>query len=104
MSYHDTLFALSDATRRSLLESIAQQPQSVAELAQGRPISRPAVSQHLKVLLQARLVSSTTQGTRHLYALDQSGIAALRTYLDGFWSDALTAFGAEVQRRSHTPT
>lgn len=100
MSYHSTLFALADPTRRSILEQVARQPQSVADLAAGRPISRPAVSQHLRILAEADLVSATPQGARHIYALNRAGLDALRHYLDQFWTDALGAYGAEVRRRS----
>lgn len=99
MTYIDSLSALADPTRRSLFEAVAAQPLSVSELAQGRGISRPAVSQHLKVLEQAQLVSVTPQGNRRIYALDTRGLEALRDYLDQFWTDALGAYAAEVKRR-----
>ena len=89
--------ALADATRRALLEALATQPQSVALLAQQFPISRPAVSQHLKVLQAAGLVRFTREGTRNVYEVDASGIAELRAYLDGLWSHALTELKAVAE-------
>ena len=99
MTYHSAFFALSDPSRRNLFEAIAGQSQSVVELATGRPISRPAVSQHLKVLIEAQLVTATPHGARNIYSLDQRGLSALRGYVDQFWSDALGAYGAEVRRQ-----
>lgn len=84
--------ALADPTRRSIFELLRQGPRPVSDLAARMPISRPAVSQHLKVLKDAGLVSATTQGTRHVYRLDPTGIAEIRTYLDQFWTVALTSF------------
>lgn len=98
MTYSDSIHALADPTRRSLFEAVAARPMSVGELAEGRPISRPAVSQHLKVLEQAQLVSATPQGNRRIYALDTRGLEALRSYIDQFWTDALGAYAAEVKR------
>jgi DNA-binding transcriptional ArsR family regulator len=86
------LEALADGTRRSILEQVAEQPRSVGELADGLPVSRPAVSQHLKVLTEAGLVVSTAQGTRRIYRFDPRGVLALRTYLDGFWQQSLEQF------------
>jgi DNA-binding transcriptional ArsR family regulator len=71
----------------------------VGELAIGQPVSRPAVSQHLKVLESARLVSVEPQGNRRLYSIRRDGLDDLRQYLEGFWSDALSAYGAEIARR-----
>lgn len=104
MAYHDpslhtALSALSDPTRRDLFEAVAAHPRSVAALAEDRPISRPAVSQHLKVLKEARLVKATPQGTRRIYSLDATGLQVIRNYLDQFWTDALGAYSAEVHRR-----
>lgn len=100
MSYHSALSALADPTRRALFEALAKQPASVAELAQHHPISRPAVSQHLKVLSEAGLVRVQPQGTRRIYQINRSGLDPLRQYIDGFWQDALGAYAKEVQRQS----
>jgi DNA-binding transcriptional ArsR family regulator len=86
------LEALGDATRRSIFELLAAGPRSVAEIAANLPVSRPAVSQHLKVLKAAELVSSTAVGTRRLYTLDPRGLAAIHSYFDQFWNQALAAF------------
>lgn len=72
---------------------------SVGELAAGQPVSRPAVSQHLRVLEAAKLVNVEPQGNRRLYLINREGLNELRDYLDGFWSEALSAFGAEIARR-----
>jgi DNA-binding transcriptional ArsR family regulator len=93
------LSALGDPTRREIFERIAERPQSVGELAGGLPVSRPAVSQHLKVLKDAGLVRDQPAGSRRIYQLDPAGVDALRTYLDRFWNQALTAFKATVERR-----
>jgi DNA-binding transcriptional ArsR family regulator len=90
--------ALADPTRREIFERIASRPQSVGELAGGMPVSRPAVSQHLKVLKHAGLVSDQRAGSRRIYELDQTGIDALRAYLDGFWNQALAAFKSTVEQ------
>ncbi len=74
---------------------------TVGELAAGQPVSRPAVSQHLRVLESANLVRVEPQGTRRLYLLERSGLQELRDYLDGFWSEALSAYGAEIVRRKN---
>lgn len=100
MTYESVLSALADPTRRSLFEAVARQPQSVSELARSRPVSRPAISQHLKVLSDAGLVSAEPQGTRRIYRMERQGLEALRQYLDQFWEDALVAFAAEVHRRN----
>jgi DNA-binding transcriptional ArsR family regulator len=83
---------LGDPSRRAIFELLARQPSSVGELSELLPISRPAVSQHLKVLKDGGLVVSQAVGTRRVYRLNPQGVAALRTYLDRIWSDALTAF------------
>src|SRR6185437_15283373 len=88
----DGLAALGDPTRRSIFERVAARPSAVGELARGLPVSRPAVSQHLRVLKEAGLVSETAAGTRHIYRLDPRGIAAMRDWLDAHWSAALDAF------------
>lgn len=82
--------ALADGTRRAVFEALAQQPQSVGELAANLPVSRPAVSQHLKVLQEAGLVEFTREGTRNIYQVNQDGLATLRTYLEALWNEALS--------------
>jgi DNA-binding transcriptional ArsR family regulator len=89
--------ALGEVTRRTLLEKLRHGPLAVGELAEGLPISRPAVSQHLKVLKQAHLVRDEAIGTRRYYRLDPQGFAALREYLNTFWDEALEAFQAKVE-------
>jgi DNA-binding transcriptional ArsR family regulator len=88
----ESLGALGDPTRRALFERLAGQPSAVGDLARGLPVSRPAVSQHLKVLKEAGLVREISQGTRRIYSLDPRGIAAMRTWLDSHWASALDAF------------
>ena len=83
---------LGDPSRRAIFEMLARRPSSVQELADHLPISRPAVSQHLRVLREGGLVVSTAQGTRRIYRLNPDGVTALRSWLDGVWSDALTDF------------
>jgi DNA-binding transcriptional ArsR family regulator len=90
--------ALADGTRRRVFELVAARPRSVAEIAAELPVSRPAVSQHLKVLLDAGLVAVTPAGTRRLYALDPAGLAPLRTYLEQFWTRSLADFKEAVER------
>lgn len=99
MSYVHVLTALADPTRRSILESLHDAPRTVGELAANRPVSRPAVSQHLKVLEQARLVRAKPRGNRRLYSVRRDGLEDLRGYLESFWSDVLDAYGAEIERR-----
>ncbi len=99
MTYIDTLVALADPTRRAIFESLRDRPRTVGELAAGQPVSRPAVSQHLKVLESAGLVRADPQGNRRLYSIRRDGLEELKQYLDGFWSDALSAYAAEVTRR-----
>ena len=86
------LDALGDATRRAIFERLARGPRSVAEIADGLPVSRPAVSQHLKVLREARLVRVRSEGTRNYYEVEAAGLEALRKWLDRFWDRALGAF------------
>ncbi len=88
----DAFAALSDQTRRTVFERVAAQPSAVGELARGLPVSRPAVSQHLRVLKEAGLVTETAVGTRRVYRVDPRGIAAMRDWLDAHWSRALSAF------------
>jgi DNA-binding transcriptional ArsR family regulator len=93
------LTALGDPTRRAIFERLADRPRSVGELASELPVSRPAVSQHLKVLKDAGLVVDRRAGTRRIYELDPNGVGALRGYLDQFWNKALAAYKAAVEQR-----
>jgi DNA-binding transcriptional ArsR family regulator len=90
--------ALADPTRRAIFERLRHGPLAVGELARGVPVSRPAVSQHLKVLKEAGLVSERKNGTRRLYRIEPQGIEALRAYFDEFWDAALAAFKEAVER------
>ena len=92
------LDALGDSTRRAIFERLARGPRSVAEIAEGLPVSRPAVSQHLRVLKDARLVRVRSVGTRNYYEVDTAGLEALRKYLDRFWDRALDAFKAAAEK------
>ncbi len=103
-SYANVLTALSDPTRRDVLERLRQGPRSVTALAETLPVSRPAVSQHLKVLGKAGLVTQEKAGTRHMYSVDPRGLVELRKYLDSFWSDVLLAFEAEINSRNDDTT
>ena len=91
-TYQNGFSALADPTRRQIFERLARRPRPVGELAEGLPVSRPAVSQHLKVLADAGLVVATRDGNRRLYRVDPDGVAGMRSYLDRFWTDALAAF------------
>lgn len=93
----DALGALGDPTRRAIFELLVQRPRAVGELAKELPVSRPAVSQHLKVLKEVALVTDSAEGTRRLYRVDPHGVDALRAYLDQLWDNALTAFAAAVE-------
>jgi len=88
------LGALGDPSRRAIFEQLSRRPSSVGELAAGMPVTRSAVSQHLRVLKEAGLVSETPYGTRRIYRLDPSGLGAVRDWLDEQWAQALDAFGA----------
>src|SRR5437764_8233042 len=90
--------ALTDPTRRTVFERLRSGPKPVGEIAQDLPVSRPAVSQHLKVLKDAGLVSDRSEGTRRIYYIDPKGLGAMRAWLDQFWEAALAAFAAEVER------
>jgi DNA-binding transcriptional ArsR family regulator len=91
------LDALGDGTRRSIIELLAERPHAVGELAAVLPVTRPAVSLHLKVLKDARLVRDTPVGTKRVYRLDTEGLALLRTYLDRLWAGALDRFAAAAE-------
>ena len=96
------LDALGDPTRRAICERLSRHPAAVGELAEDLPVSRPAVSQHLKVLKDAGLVTDTRHGNRRIYQLHPEGVAALRDYLDRFWGTALSRF-AEASRPREEP-
>jgi DNA-binding transcriptional ArsR family regulator len=98
MAYQNALAALSDPTRRAVFERLIDGAQPVGRIAKGMPVSRPAVSQHLKVLKEAGLVTDRAEGTRRVYSIDPKGLGALRRYLDQFWENALEAFATEVEK------
>ncbi len=98
MAYGHALTALADPTRRKIFERLRRGPLPVGELAETLPVSRPAVSQHLKVLKEAGLVSEEQDGTRRIYRIDPEGLGQLRKWLDQFWDDALDAFKAEAEK------
>ena len=94
------LDALGDSTRRAVLKRLRGGARSVGEIAEGMDVSRPAVSQHLKILKAARLVTDRAEGTRRLYAVNTRGIEVLRSWLDGFWDEVLLAFKETVERQT----
>ncbi len=101
MAYVSTaLTALADPTRRAIFEQLGDGPRSVGAIARGLPISRPAVSQHLKQLKEAGLVTDHADGTRRIYRIDPAGLGVLRQWLDRFWDDALAAFKAEADKEA----
>lgn len=100
MTYGSALMALADPTRREVFERLHKAPSSVGALAATLPISRPSVSQHLKVLKEAGLVTDEARGTRRIYRIDPHGLGALRAWLDQFWDEALESFKAEVVRQN----
>ncbi|MDB5431130.1 MAG: transcriptional regulator [Caulobacter sp.] len=89
--------ALADPTRRAVFERLERGPMAVGAIAAGLPVSRPAVSQHLKVLKAAGLVADRAEGTRRVYAIDPAGLGQMRAWLDRFWDGALAAFAAEFE-------
>ena len=91
--------ALSDPTRQQIFDRLSRGEMAVGELADRLPVSRPAVSQHLKVLKDAGLVVVRTEGTRNIYRVDPRGVAAMRDYLDRFWQRALASFKEEVEKK-----
>lgn len=99
MAYKESLAALSDPTRRAVFERIVGGPRSVGDIARGMPISRPAVSQHLKVLRDAGLVHEQRQGTQRIYSADAAALGELRRYVDEMWQTALGKFAASAGRR-----
>jgi DNA-binding transcriptional ArsR family regulator len=98
-AYGPALNALGDPTRRAIFEHLADRPAAVVELAALLPVSRPAVSQHLRVLKEAGLVQCDPAGNRRVYSLDPSGLAGLRAYLDRFWNTALHSFKQRVEQQ-----
>ncbi len=94
----DGFDALGDRTRRTIFGRLAQKPSSVGDLARDLPVSRPAVSQHLRVLKQAGLVSDRAEGTRRIYRIEPDGVRALRDQLDRYWDEALSAFKAAAEK------
>ena len=94
------LQALGDPTRREIFECLAKQPRAVIDLANALPVSRPAVSQHLRVLRDAGLVIMRQNGTRHLYQVDPRGVAMMRQYLDRMWDKALASFKAFAEGKT----
>jgi DNA-binding transcriptional ArsR family regulator len=104
MTYGKALQCLSDTTRRRVFEKLRAGPQAVGVLARGLPVSRPAVSQHLKALKEAGLVADRAEGTRRVYYIDPDGLGELRRWFDQFWDDALLSFKNEVARSNVTRT
>ena len=102
MAYQDPMDALGDRTRRAIFEMLRNGPLAVGEIADELPVSRPAVSQHLRVLKEAGLVTERRNGTRRIYRVEPDGVATLRAYFDEFWNEALAAFkeAAEDERRN----
>jgi DNA-binding transcriptional ArsR family regulator len=102
MTYQHGMDALGDPTRRAIFEQLRRGPRAVGEIAAELPVSRPAVSQHLRVLKDAGLVTERREGTRRLYRLDPDGLGELRDYFDDFWTEALAGFkaAAESERRN----
>ena len=94
----DAWTALGDPTRRAIFARLAERPRPVGELAHGLPVSRPAVSQHLRVLKEAGLVTDRSAGNRRIYRVDLDGLAALRTQLDRFWNEALANYKQLVEQ------
>ena len=98
MAYGEAIAALADPTRRTVFERLRSGPQPVVELARGLHVSRPAVSQHLRVLKEAGLVRHRQEGTRHYYSVDGDALVELREYFESFWEDALAAFKEAAEK------
>jgi len=98
MAYGEAIAALADPTRRTVFERLRGGPRPVVEIARGLPVSRPAVSQHLRVLKQAGLVREHRQGTRNFYSVDGDALAELREYFEDFWGEALAAFKEAAEK------
>ena len=103
MTYEAVLAALADPTRRAILEMLREQPLSVSEVADEMPVSRPAVSQHLRVLREANLVFERQEGTRRYYEVSPEGLEQLRRYLEQFWGDVLVSFEAKAKEAAKKP-
>lgn len=101
MTYGNALAALADPTRRAIFESLKAGPSPVGVISDHLPVSRPAVSQHLKVLKAAGLVADRAEGARRVYFIDPKGLGVLRAWLDQFWDGTLNAYAAEVDRQAH---
>jgi DNA-binding transcriptional ArsR family regulator len=99
MAYADAMAALADPTRRAVFERLRRGPRPVVEIARGLPVSRPAVSQHLRVLKEAGLVQERREGTRRFYSVNGDGLADLREYFEEFWQEALDAFKAAADNK-----
>jgi DNA-binding transcriptional ArsR family regulator len=99
MTYEKTLAALADPSRRKVFERLKDGPRAVVDIARGMPVSRPAVSQHLKTLKEAGLVADRAEGARRVYFIDPKGLAAIRRWLDSFWDEALIAYQDEIESR-----
>jgi DNA-binding transcriptional ArsR family regulator len=97
VAYEEVMAALADPTRRAVFERLRGGPRSVGDVASGLPVSRPAVSQHLRVLKEAGLVTERRAGTRRLYSVNGDGLAELRDYLESYWQDALAAYKRAVE-------
>jgi DNA-binding transcriptional ArsR family regulator len=105
MSYdYRQMVALADPTRRQVFELVSTHPRSVADLTRLLPVTQPAVSQHLKVLREARLVRSEPRGASNIYHLDTVGLAEMRAWLDGMWTDALGSFKAAINQDKEKQT
>lgn len=99
-AHGEVLHALSDGTRRTIVERLRDAPDSVEAIARGLPVSRPAVSQHLAVLKRSGLVSERREGRRRVYRLEVAGLAPLRAYVDGLWDDVLSAYASAAERKA----
>jgi DNA-binding transcriptional ArsR family regulator len=104
MTYESALVALADPTRREVFERLRAGPRAVGEIAEELPVSRPAVSQHLKVLKEAGLVADRAEGTRRVYYIDPQGLGPLRKWIDQSWHEALGAFHAELEKSNESPS
>jgi DNA-binding transcriptional ArsR family regulator len=103
MAYTNALTVLADPTRRQVFERLRSGPRSPGMLAAGMPVSRPAISQHLKALKAAGLVEDRNEGARRIYSIRREGLAELRDWLDSFWGDALSAFKIEAEKQGDRP-
>lgn len=99
MAYAEVITALADPTRRQVLEALVDEPKPVGVIAKSLPVSRPAVSQHLKVLESAKLVYARPDGNRRLYVITHEGFNELREYLERFWTQTLSAYKTEIEKR-----